>query len=223
MNLSKKAQQIVALKSGTHEEVVMACARASVLAWLNYNEEEVWKEWFAGQFIKTVRRANQKEFDKLKETARAEVVVGEGKALAFEPFLIEEIPGEIKKLQVSNFERESSGKWPSGDGPKLFINPNLKMSTGKTAAQVAHGLFGLILKGNLGERDNWRNSGAAFSVVMLNKNVWKKTLEDIMENTEEKNKKVIIHDAGYTEIPSGSCTVIGIWESTKQISRDISI
>src|SRR5580704_10540776 len=135
-------QPLVALRSGSHEQVVVAAARASVRAWLASTEDPNWEVWLAGRFIKSVRRARPAEFVRVAAEAIACEEVGEAKVLSYAPAAMDEWWEPLRKLQAVGFERPREGRWPSEPGgPMLVIADEVVMSTGKTAAQVAHGLF----------------------------------------------------------------------------------
>lgn len=97
------------------------------------------------------------------------------------------------------------------------------MSTGKLAAQVGHavgmlyikymGVNGYIITSE--ELENWKEwqSGKFRKVTLTaNDSKWNKLKTQLTTNYIEH---VIVVDAGFTEIPSGSETVIGVWPMRK--------
>lgn len=103
----------------------------------------------------------------------------------------------------------------AGDGftHKLVIvtRKNLKLSAGKLAAQVAHAAVTCALR--LQEEDartfkKWMNEGQKKVVVKVET---EKDLYPLKEEAEFLRLPTsLIQDAGHTEIPAGTVTVLGI-------------
>jgi len=88
---------------------------------------------------------------------------------------------------------------------------NLRLSPGKLAAQVAHAAVACVLTTKKNKPkwfSNWQNEGAKKAVVKVD------CLEDFFFLKEQAQhlgiSAIIIEDAGHTEIPSGTKTVLGI-------------
>ena len=203
-------QPIVVLRSGTHEDAVRAVALASVLAWVNTamrkdsNPEAMpgvanWQPWLAGRFAKSVRRAKAGQFAALVPHASSVVECGDAKAAAFAPTTYPDMDPAIAKLQVSGTDFVRS-QWQANDGhgPLVLVNEGLGMSTGKTAAQAAHGLFRWFLNLDSNERDNWIAGRCPFALMGVSGQAFEKGTE---------HAAVVIRDAGFTEIAPGSATV----------------
>ena len=107
----------------------------------------------------------------------------------------------------------------------FLVREDLKMGKGKIAAQVAHaavGLFDDIISGNNDYQqsalDYWNTFGAK-KIVLKVPNL------DIINNVSKQCKDaklpyVIISDAGHTQIPAGSITVLGIGpDSSEKINK----
>ena len=97
----------------------------------------------------------------------------------------------------------------------FLVRQDLKMGAGKIAAQVAHAAIGLyddILEGdNLYKKtalNNWFNFGQ--KKVVLKVNDLNTMLEVVQKCKKLKLQYCLIHDAGHTQIPQGSVTVLGI-------------
>jgi PTH2 family peptidyl-tRNA hydrolase len=94
----------------------------------------------------------------------------------------------------------------------IVVRNDLKMSIGKTAAQVAHAALGAYKKSmnkNILLVNNWENlSGQAKIVLQVNS---EKELNDIEDNAK-KNGLVtcVIHDAGRTEVAPNTATCCAI-------------
>lgn len=208
----KLVQNIAVSSTGCHEEVVTSVTSASVLAYVNSQEymQPEWSEWLRGAFTKTVRRGTNTQFRALRSKAAATVEFGACTALGFAPCNAENIPDPLPKMQVAGLDRTRVGfenlKMPtyshtsSLSSQRLWvcINPDLVMSTGKTAAQAAHGLFGWSLRHNLhAVHGEWE--------VTDDRNAWNHF------KYSEAADVVRIIDEGLTEIEPGSTTVLVGW------------
>lgn len=196
-------QPIVVRRTGTHEDMVVAAARASVAAWLADPENPAWTPWLAGSFGKSVRRARPVEVEKVREFMLASVKVGDAEAFAGLPVSRAEMATAIAKLQVSGTDAERSG-WPELlpiEGPHLLVNVDAGMTTGKTCAQVAHGLFGWALLQDQSALAAWAEAGLPFAVSELSQRAF---------NAARPDAVVVIEDAGHTEVDPGTATVLAI-------------
>jgi len=107
----------------------------------------------------------------------------------------------------------------------LVVNKDLEMSVGKTAVQVAHaachltmtyytgeGLGGSDLAAKKGLFKAWMKEGNYRKVSLEAHN---KEFNQLVKEFEEDPFTCVVTDAGYTEIPAGSTTVLGIWPMRK--------
>lgn len=106
------------------------------------------------------------------------------------------------------------------------------MSAGKMAAQVGHAVGMLYIKqnefskiaspilvdGRLKIWEKWQNNAFRKVVLTANDSKWNKLKKQLPELAIEY---VMVVDAGFTEIPSGSETVIGIYPMYKSNSPPI--
>lgn len=194
-------QAIVVHKGrGTHEEVVQAVAKASVLAWLQTPELPSWEHWLSGRFTKTVRRASPAQIEALAPMVKATVTHGDVEAFAFEPMVYEDFPKPLAKAQVqgTDFPRAPSFYWSVDiHGPVISLNKNSEMTTGKTAAQVAHAMFGWVLRQPPEVRERWLNRGMHYSIYELGPDAFEESVA---------GAEFTIEDAGFTEIEPGTIT-----------------
>ncbi len=93
----------------------------------------------------------------------------------------------------------------------IVTRKDLKLSEGKLAAQVAHAAVECALmtkKNNSKWFKKWINKGAKKAILKTN------TLDEFYSLKESADKlsisSIIISDAGHTEIPIGTKTVLGI-------------
>lgn len=203
VNQNALVQPIVVHRSGTHEDAVHAAALASVTAFMKHRDDPNWGPWLDSSFTKTVRRAKTHTLftTAVASAACAVQTLNQASAAAFAPVQYHQMPRQVRKLQVADLCLPLS-QWPTPDttaGPVLTVNEDLGMSTGKTAAQAAHALFSWFVSLTPVEQSNWFYSGRAFTVTGQPAAPFQKTLDDA---------KVIIRDAGHTEIPAGSATVV---------------
>jgi len=100
----------------------------------------------------------------------------------------------------------------------IAVRTDLKMSKGKTAVQVAHGSVSAYLKTKRQYpdwADNWLSEGQRKIAVKV------KTEEELYKLVEEARKNnlphAVINDAGLTELPPGTTTVVGIGPSREEV------
>lgn len=204
-------QPIVVRRTGTHEDMVTAAARASVAAWMACPDDPAWEPWLAGSFGKSVRRARPVEVEKAREFMVASVAVGEAEAFAGLPVTREEMPAPVRKLQVSGTNAPRVG-WPKPVTatqdpfgfvrPWMVINMGANMTTGKTCAQAAHGLLGWALHQDDAVLDEWGAAGMPFNVSEHDG----EQFDNLVKHSRASD--VIIQDAGHTEVEPGTTTVL---------------
>ena len=93
----------------------------------------------------------------------------------------------------------------------LIVRTDLKLSTGKMVAQTGHAAVEVALKAKRNEADllaRWRNEGARKIALKVPD---EDTLKRLFgEATEAGLVAYLVKDAGHTEIPPGTLTVVGI-------------
>lgn len=207
-------QPIVVRRTGSHEDMVTAAARASVAAWMACPDDPAWEPWLAGSFGKSVRRARPVEVEKAREFMVASVAVGEAEAFAGLPVTREDMPAPVKKLQVSGTEAPRAG-WPKPTlrgmdvggvvVPWMAINLGANMTTGKTCAQAAHGLMGWALRQDFEVLTSWAAAGMPVNIGEHEAEQFDHFVKHARSNA------IIIKDAGHTEIEKGTTTVMVTW------------
>lgn len=203
-------QPILVSTEGSHEATVIAAALACVTAWREDKNEPCWDEWLSQPFAKSVRRMKPAKLARLlteQPAGSAVAHVNNATALAYRPMLMADFPAEVARAQVSgtDFPRE---KWPVLEAHEwvweirdnrtlLVVNPELDdtMSTGKQAAQAAHALLGLALTDD--------------SIILSNVRVVRALTPEIFADAV-KHARVVIQDAGRTEIKPGSVTFVAL-------------
>jgi PTH2 family peptidyl-tRNA hydrolase len=90
----------------------------------------------------------------------------------------------------------------------IIVRDDLKLSKGKLAVQVAHAAVSAYELADDEVREAWKDGGQKKVVLRV------ATLHDLFELKETARRQglpaVLITDAGLTEIPPGTITVLGI-------------
>lgn len=151
--------QPIAVVPGAHFETIAAVAIASNLAAAHADlDAEPWKAWLSRAFTKSVRRiskpADARLIAELSAAAPASrsFTVGGATAYAFAPMAYDDFPKRLRQLRVAGLDLERDGegfrlKGPVHSGsaqtgqPQMLVSRDVDMTTGKTAAQVAHALM----------------------------------------------------------------------------------
>lgn len=194
---------LVLKKSGTHQEAIAAVALAALEAYRTASDDSgIWDRWInEGDGGKTVRRASDKDFAKV--SSRPDVIahtqVGDAKALAFSPTAYTEMDSVIRRLQVGGTEFERKGSSVIPTEPTIILNLSLEMSTGKSSAQAAHALLAWWNLTHDDEREEWLQRGSRVNIVEV-------FSIDFKRLSSSLDPYAVIHDAGHTEIESGSAT-----------------
>ena len=105
----------------------------------------------------------------------------------------------------------------------IVTRQDLKLSAGKLAAQVAHAAVACALetkKHNSKWFNKWQNEGGKKAVVKVESEKDFFPLKDKAEKL--KIYACIISDAGHTEIPAGTKTVLGIGPAPSNIIDQVT-
>tara|TARA_B100001996_G_scaffold288390_1_gene228629 strand:- start:1496 stop:1834 length:339 start_codon:yes stop_codon:yes gene_type:complete len=93
----------------------------------------------------------------------------------------------------------------------LVVRADLKLSSGKLVAQTGHAAVEVVLKARKSELSlltRWREEGARkISLKIPDENALKRLFEDAKD---AGLVTYLVKDAGHTEIPPGTLTVVGI-------------
>ena len=105
----------------------------------------------------------------------------------------------------------------------IVTRSDLKLSTGKLAVQVAHAAVECALdtkKNNSKWFNKWQSEGAKKVVLKVDS---ERDLFFLRDKAEElKMASHIITDAGHTEIPAGTITVLGIGPAPENIMDQVT-
>ncbi len=88
----------------------------------------------------------------------------------------------------------------------IVVRKDLKMTKGKTAAQVAHASLGALKNSGKDVAEEWEKEGAKKVVLKV------ENLKELLELKEEAKPlpTKLVKDAGMTELPPGTITCLGI-------------
>lgn len=207
MESSDWVQPILVRLADSHTEAVEASAVASVLALvrdlpsIDPDGRNAWDTWLSGQFIKTVRRV--KRFPEVG--AYAEHTRGGTTARAYAPVRYEHLPKSIAKAQVqgTDITPHDMPYWEGRTGQHLLLRESLALTTGKAAAQAAHALMTITVRERVIE-GQWpaREVLEAVSAAQVS--------DDLLFSLSDMKFNASIHDAGKTEIESGTMTALGL-------------
>jgi peptidyl-tRNA hydrolase len=162
---------------------------------------EAMRGWQDARIRKVVRRARGAEWRRAAALPGITVTGAAAVVRVFPPELLDEVPKELAKLQVTGTDLEDPEELPAVvDGvPVLWVNPGLTMSTGKTMAQVGHGAHLAWFELSDAERKAWQEDDFRLAVRTASEAHWKMLMGARLP---------VVQDAGFTEIDPGSYTVI---------------
>lgn len=162
---------------------------------------QLMRDWQDARIRKVVRRARGAEWRKASALPGITVTGEQAEVRVFPPVPLDGWPKELAKLQVSGTDLDDPEPpaAPDGDGPVLWLNPELGMSAGKTMAQAGHGAQLAWWELSDTERKAWREAGFPLSVATPAPARWRELTVSGLP---------VVRDAGFTEIAPGSCTVV---------------
>ena len=107
----------------------------------------------------------------------------------------------------------------------IIVNESLGMSKGKIASQSAHGILAMnrFLLANGINHSKWLSNGEKIVVVKASNDLINQLLDEYDEKIPSSNTFNLfpIHDAGRTEVESGSLTVLASTPITDDKKPDI--
>lgn len=160
------------------------------------------ERWTAGRIRKVVRRGTPAHFARAEHLPGVTVEHAGAKVRAFVPGPTDQLPADLKRLQVSGSEPPELGTPSEGALVSVMVNPALSMSVGKTAAQVSHAAQLAWMQMDPVRRFTWEVTGFSVRVVHPSPEEWELLLP---------SAKVRVVDAGFTEIPPGSNTAVAVF------------
>ncbi|SFS51784.1 aminoacyl-tRNA hydrolase [Saccharopolyspora flava] len=175
--------------------------------------------WISGRIRKVTRRARGAHWEAVQALPGITVEVGGAEVRALLPMRVADMPKELSRLQISGSELEPDEPGPVPDGvPVLWLNPDVPMSAGKSAAQVGHATMILAaqLHGEGLDEDlrRWASDGYPSAVRQASPDTWADLHPgDDPETAWRKSRVAMVRDAGFTEVDPGTVTVLAQWPS----------
>lgn len=183
------------------EKDILQASTNALLQVLNSEDEQVIvlvKEWTSGPIRKIAKRARAAAWNKVLalDTTRFMGEHNGVQVIAFAPMRLSTQPRDLKKLQVTGLNSTDSSSADIENESHLLVrvNETLNMSTGKVVAQVGHAVQLFLMYGKQEETAHWLENGSRLKVIRT---------ENVLKS---ETTAIIVHDAGYTEVPSGSMT-----------------
>jgi len=162
------------------------------------------QRWLDGRIRKVARRARGSKWDAALELPGVTVLHAGAQVRAFVPGPTDAVPPQIAKLQVAGLDLEPG--IPSSAAPGIVaiaVTPHVTMSPLKTAVQVAHAAQLALTELSGGEVDGWRAAGFGARLVQPDVEEWARL---------SASARVVVRDAGFTEIPPDTQTAIALWD-----------
>jgi peptidyl-tRNA hydrolase len=166
------------------------------------------RRWLDGRIRKVARRARGARWEAVQNLPGLTVSHRGAQARAFVPTSTAAVPPEIAKLQVSGLKLpDGAPSAPRPDALPVALTPHVTMSPLKAAVQVAHATQlarTQLARTAMGRRDlkRWRASGFDVRLVRPDAATWARLAS---------SAKVVVRDAGFTEIPPGTRTTVALW------------
>jgi peptidyl-tRNA hydrolase len=188
----------------SHSAVCEAAAMAVVRLLTDPNPE--WQEavhrWESGRIRKVTRRARGVRWEALQSLPGVTVEHAGAQVRSFVPGPVTQVPPELAKLQVAGLDLEdddpdAAAKPPDPPYAALALNPDVRMSTGKAAAQCGHAAHLLLRQSSESDRSAWIAAG--LRVHLVRGEAWRRCVH---------RATVAVRDAGFTEVPPGTMTAI---------------
>ena len=159
--------------------------------------------WLDGRIRKVARRARGARWVAAESVPGVTVEHRGATARAFVPTPADAVPPEIGKLQVAGLELEAGPMSPEQPGAlEVALTPHVAMSPLKAAVQVAHAAQLARTTMNRRDLERWRTAGFGVRLVRPDAAQWARLA---------KSARVVVRDAGYTEIPPGTRTTLALW------------
>ena len=155
------------------------------------------QRWHVGP-RKIVRRARGLIWRQAVELADTRLTVGSAEILGFKVCESRDTPELIRGMQVSGLELDDHDQ-PcdlNEQRPVVWLNPHVRMTTGKAMAQAGHAAILAWEGANERARLEWLLSDLRVSVRTAPVPLWRSLLE----------KGPLVTDGGYTEVTPGSVT-----------------
>jgi peptidyl-tRNA hydrolase len=174
--------------------------------------------WVSGRIRKVSRRARGAHWAAAEALPGITVTVpgpvgpaGPGvpaQARALVPGLVAEAPREVTRLQISGTELPADEPGPPPPGaPVVWLNPAVRLTVGKAAAQVGHATMILAAALPAAALRDWQRAGLLTSVRTASPARW----ASLASAGDRDRPTVLVRDAGFTEVDPGTVTCAAQW------------
>lgn len=166
--------------------------------------------WTSTRIRKVTRRARGAHWRAACELPGVDVTVAGAQARALVPGPVGGLDPRVRRLQISGTElADDEPGAPEPGVPVLWCDAGLDMTVGKLAAQVGHAA--MLLGAELARTEparlaRWHAAGLPCAVRDAGGAQWRGLVADAAAG-----RAVAVRDAGYTEVPAGSTTVVATW------------
>jgi hypothetical protein len=139
---------------------------------------EAMRGWQDARIRKVVRRARGAEWRRAAALPGITVTGAAAVVRVFPPVLLDEVPKDLAKLQVTGTDLEDPEELPALEPgvPVVWVNPGLEMSTGKTMAQVGHGVHLAWFELSEADRKAWQENDFRLAVRTATPAQWKELM-----------------------------------------------
>jgi peptidyl-tRNA hydrolase len=158
--------------------------------------------WTDGRIRKVVRRARGAQWHRAEALPGLTLRHRSATVRVFPPVPLDGWPADLARLQVGGTDvddTEPPAAPPAGT-PVLWLNPALSMTAGKAMAQTGHGAQLTYAALPAAAREIWADAGFPLAVRTATPAAWHRLAAAGLP---------VVHDAGFTEVPANSATVIG--------------
>lgn len=200
-------RMFLVLRKGAIASLARACELGGAAAVACVRSFEIPEEWVERPGKVCLRARNPSQWERVLEEPHALAGAPDDEAVvAIPPRRRSERGPVLERLQAMSSELEPLPDAMPEGGLVYVVNPRCPMSSGKVVAQVAHAA---VLAAGTGELEAWVQAGCPARVVCPRQEVF-----DALCRRENLAARVV--DAGLTEVPPGTVTVLAIHDAARR-------